>query len=97
MLGEGVQQDTIAYSAAISACVIGVHFQQALGLFQRIWSDSVQRNTITYSASISICGTGEQWQQALELFARMRGECVPRNTYGKLILLHLLLPLGVSE
>ena len=72
-------------------------WQQALVLFERLPGERVQRNTITYSAAISACENGKQWQQAMQLFGRMRGECVPRNTYGKLLLLHLLLPLGVSE
>ena len=72
-------------------------WQQALVLFERMPGERVQRNIITYSAAISVCENGKQWQQAVQPFGRMRSACVPRNTYGKLILLHLLLPLGVSE
>ena len=66
-------------------------------LFERMPGERVQRNTITYSAAISAWEKGKPWQQAVQLFGRMQGECAPLNTYGKLLLLRLLLPVGVSE
>ena len=69
MPGEGVQRHTITYSAAISACVKGEQWQQALDLLERMPGEGLERNTITYNAAISACANGEK-QLALDLFEK---------------------------
>ena len=56
MLGEGVQRNTITYSAAMSACEKGEQWQQALELFERMWCESEMRDTIAYNAAICAYG-----------------------------------------
>ena len=92
MLGEGVQRNTITYSAAISACEKGEQWQQALELFERMRGECVQRNTITYSAAISACGKGGQWQQALVLYEIIFSAC--RKGAQAVLTLGLNLSLG---
>ena len=41
-----VQRDTITYNSALSACEKGEHWQQALGIFERMRGEYVQRNTM---------------------------------------------------
>ncbi len=66
-----MQRDTITYNSALSACEKSEHWQQALGIFERMRGEYVQRNTITYSAAIGACEKGGQLQQALELYERL--------------------------
>ena len=58
------EQDTITYSAAISACEKGEAWQHALALFGAMGPAAVEQDTITYNAAISACGKGGKWQHA---------------------------------
>jgi len=60
MLGENVQQRTITYSAAISACAKGEQRQQVLGIFERMQNEIVQKYIISYNAAIGACEKGKQ-------------------------------------
>ena len=60
MCDERVWRDTTSYSAAISACEKGKHWEVALELLKecRTWTTA---NTISYSAAISACEKGGEW------------------------------------
>ena len=48
--------------SAFSACELGQHWQQALGLLAVTQRTAVLSNAISYNAVFSACGKGQQWQ-----------------------------------
>ena len=61
--------NVIAYIAAVSACVKGEQWQQALGLLAVMRQAELLPNVILYGVAISACEEGQQWKQALGLLA----------------------------
>lgn len=72
---QGLQPNTITYSAVISACSSAGRWQEAEQLFERMLAETVpdcQPNTITYSSLISACERGGRLDRALDWFERMK-------------------------
>jgi pentatricopeptide repeat protein len=87
MTEQGVEPDTITYSALISACEKSGQWQKAVEIFGWMSMRRIEPNVYTYSALISACEKGGQWELAIEVFDEMRQAAVPPNvtTYNALI------------
>ena len=66
MRAAGITLNVISYSAAISACEKGQHWQRALELLEDRRAAGITSNVISYSAAISACEKRQQWQAALK-------------------------------
>ncbi|CAN0154947.1 unnamed protein product, partial [Laminaria digitata] len=72
MINSGVEPDTIAYNASISASAKCGEWQMALKLFDSLFRAGLSPDVRTYSSAILACFKGQQqWQKAMELFGRM--------------------------
>ena len=84
---KGVDLDTIAYNAAISACEMGGKWERALELQTEMERKGIVADTITCNALISACGKGGKWERVLELAREMerKGIVADTITYSALI------------
>ncbi|CAK0816365.1 unnamed protein product [Prorocentrum cordatum] len=65
--GEAAGARSLSYSAGISACEKGRHWQRALSLLSEMWEAKLVPNFTSYSAGIPACDRCGQWQQAIWL------------------------------
>jgi pentatricopeptide repeat domain-containing protein 1 len=70
---QGVERNTVTYSAVISACRNGGQWEHALRLLEEMGQQGVERNTITYNAAISACKKAKQLAHAKRLHSEMMG------------------------
>ena len=59
MLHRSLTPDVVSYSAAISPCEKGKHWEEALRLLQEITHRSLTPTVVSYSAAISACEKGQ--------------------------------------
>ena len=67
MLHRSLMPDVASYSAAISACEKGKHWEEALRLLQEMLHRSLTPDVVSHSAAISACEKGKRWEEALRL------------------------------
>ncbi|CBJ28825.1 conserved unknown protein [Ectocarpus siliculosus] len=90
MINSGIEPDTIAYNASISASANCGEWQMALKLFDSLFKAGLIPDARTYSAVMIACFKGHQWQKAMELFLRMVSEGKLPNKQTINILMELL-------
>merc|ERR1711892_583706 len=83
---HGIRQDTITYSAVISAMGKGDQWEKAVHYFNAMFKDGIRQDTITYSAVISAMEKGDQWEKAERYFLDCRANDIEPDdvTYSAL-------------
>jgi pentatricopeptide repeat domain-containing protein 1 len=61
---QSVKPDTIAYSSAISVCVVSKQWGLALELLERMEEQGIQRNVVTYNTVIEALSNAEETARA---------------------------------
>ena len=67
-----LEHHVTSISSAISACVKGRQWKQALGLLPEMRNSRLEPDVVSYSSAISACEMGQQWEQALSSLPEMR-------------------------
>ena len=74
MARDMIDEDTIMYNAAITACDKGEEWEKALPLVRRMARDMIDMNTITHSAAITACEKAKVRTKALALEQHGEGQ-----------------------
>ena len=69
---NGMIGEAIRFNGAISACVKGEQWEQAVVLLDKMRATGMAANVMSIITAISACEKGRQWEQALPLLHRMR-------------------------
>lgn len=79
---NGLQPDTIAYSASINACAKACQWGHALKLFEEMKRRSLSLNERVYGAVLHACAKAKHWERALGLLDEMREAGLRPNVYN---------------
>ena len=72
MLHRSLTPSVVSYSAAISACEKGKHWEEAFQLLQEMPHRLLLPDLISYSAAALACDAGVHWKQVLRMLHHMR-------------------------